>query len=451
MIGVALIFAALSVAAGTLAFRFAKVLSLHLIAYWIFFALLPTLTLLITDDNTQLQAKILSYFYLHFIYLGGIAVVALCFRDRKILADIQKTLRDVEISHAKLLLFVVLFVLDFGIRVTYNFLGSGMYDADTAANIPYFINAIFFVSSTLLVGLFCYACLFIRQNRIALVVALAYMGYSLIIDGRRSLILAILAFALLLTRSVNINFSRRFVIVTAVAAFVFVMVGPVFLELRFQSQILRDSYGLSAIQSFTEALRITFANLLSGQSGFFDTVSKNVAERGSAGLFFLNVVDGLPQQQHGHVLMQSFEWILPSAIAAKPLYQAEQVIQLLIGVPLTDDANSLPTTLYADFGAPGVFLAGAFNALFLYSVIRFISRHSFNGLVPIYLLGVFFYISFRVEDEPVGYLQVMRDVAILAVLSTPAALIRWSREKRKPPPEGESEDQNRSALGAALP
>jgi hypothetical protein len=241
------------------------------------------------------------------------------------------------------------------------------------------------------------------------------------------------------------------VIVTAVAAFVFVMIGPVFLELRFQSQILRDSYGLSAIQSFTEALRITFANLLSGQSGFFDTVSKNVAERGSAGLFFLNVVDGMPQQQHGHVLMQSFEWILPSAIAAKPLYQAEQVIQLLIGVPLTDDANSLPSTLYADFGALGVLLAGAFNALFLYAVIRFISRHSFNGLVPIYLLGVFFYISFRVEDEPVGYLQVLRDVAILAVLSSPAALIRWSREKRNPAPEGESGDRNHLAVGAPRP
>lgn len=402
------------------AMRTSRVVSLHLLAVWVYFSALPALTTMIVVSDTGLREAMVDYAYLPILYLVGVVLASALMRDgvtsTRLLGRLAELRRD-RTGHMTLqYMFAGVFVIDFALRLFYDILGSGTASDQIVLELPYQVTTILFISSELLFGLFCYACLTIRLSRLAKVLVAFFIGYMLISEGRRSFLLSVIALVVLAAGDFRFRLNARVIGFLGVASFLFLALSPIFLQFRTNLQTIQLTYGVSSVNAFPEAVRTTMASIGQGTTGILQDTSANVAERGNAGVFFFRVAQSIPHYQQGAMTATSIQWLIPSVFIQKPEAQTETLIQYASGLPLIDDANSIPTIFFADFGPFGVALAGFMTAMLLYAVARVLARPGPLGLLGVYLLGVLLARSFRIEGEFTEFLAFFRNVVLILIL-----------------------------------
>ena len=219
---------------------------------------------------------------------------------------------------------------------------------------------------------------------------------------------------LFLLRGLSLGFKPtwRLAGIGAMALGLFILVGPVFKEARAIWQVQQDA-GVPPLTALMDGIGEGTARFLRGEAGFSEGAT-NVAERGNAGVFFLSVAERHVPPQHGRMTWASILWVVPSVFITKPAEQVEAMIQLLANMRIIDDANSIPLVFYVDFGALGMFIAGAYCALLLYCVARLFARAGQFGIFEVVALGVFFSLSFSIENELSGQFAELRNLALFA-------------------------------------
>jgi hypothetical protein len=396
-----------------------RLLSLHLLAIWIFFSALPTLSSQIAND-VDLSEALVWHAYLPILYLVGVMIASVVMADSEISeslgAKLQKIRSDRRGHFNLMLLFIVVFSIDFLLRLSYDILGSGTQIEDVVAGLPYLVTSTLFITSDLLFGLFCYACLTIRLSSLAKFLAALFMIFILVSEGRRSFILALFALPFLANADFRLRFNWREISLVTIAPILFVVITPIFLEFRSNLQELQLAGGDSAISSFPSAISKTINSGYAAIPDASGSVSENFEKRGNAGVFFYRVAEAIPSYQGGTLLENSFRWIVPSFISTKPEAYTETLIQVVSRLPVVDDAISIPTIFLADFGPIGVLIAGFLTAAFLYTISRYLAREGSFGLVQVFLLGSFFSYSFRVEAELAEAFEFFRNLLIVAAL-----------------------------------
>jgi hypothetical protein len=118
----------------------------------------------------------------------------------------------------------------------------------------------------------------------------------------------------------------------------------------------------------------------------------------------------------------------------KPALQVEAMIQLLASMRLIDDANSVPLVLYVDFGALGMFIAGAATALVLYLLAKLIGRGNQFGIFEVMALGTLLSLSFSIENEPSGFIVELRNLALFAPAAFLTRFLAPGRKRRRSAP-----------------
>lgn len=401
------------------AMRTSKVASLHLLAIWVYFSALPALSSLISNDRDLGQAMV-DHGYLPILYLLGVLMASSLRQDSttsaSLLERLQQVRNDPRGHMALQLLFIAVFATDFMFRLFYDILGSGTRSDSVALNLPYHVTTVLFITSKLLFGLFCYTCLTVRLSNIAKLLVATFMLYMLISDGRRSFLLTAIVLVSLGQGNFRFHLTPRIVGIMGILSVLFVAITPIFLEFRNNLQDIQLIHGETAMKAFPEAIGNTFSSLQQTASGSLSRVSENIAGRGNAGVFFFRVAQSIPFYQGGAMVMTSFEWLIPSVFIMKPEAYPETLIQYASGLPVIDDAISIPTIFLADFGPIGVLMAGFVTTLFLYAVAKSLARPRRFGLLEVYLLGTLFAQSIEIETELSDFLAFFRDVVIIIIL-----------------------------------
>lgn len=429
---------------GAAAMRTSRVVSLHLLAIWVYFSALPALTTLIVVSDTGLREAMVDYAHLPILYLVGVLLASAVMRDGTTSARLLNRLaqlRHDRTGHMALqYMFAAVFTVDFLLRLFYNILGSGTASDQVVLELPYQVTTILFISSELLFGLFCYACLTVRLSKLAKILVAAFIAYMLISEGRRSFLLSVIALVVLGAGDFRFRLNARVIGLLGVASLLFLALSPIFLQFRMNLQTIQLTYGVSSINAFPEAVRTTMATIGQGTTGILQDTSANVAERGNAGVFFFRVAKSIPNYQDGAMIATSIQWLIPSVFIQKPQALTETLIQYAAGLPLIDDANSIPTIFLADFGPLGVAIAGFITAMLLYGVARVLARPGRLGLLGVYLLGVLLARSFRIEGEFSEFLAFFRNLVLILLLD-----IGWRFVVRNRPSTDEVPAQRRLA------
>ncbi len=428
-----------------LAFRYARTVCLHVLVVWVYFAALPLATawlytgkvnarVLIGQDlySEAMADAFTAHAYLFALYGLGVLAAAYLFRDSRVLADVERTLAAQRFRVIWLLLFLAVLGTEVLLKLTYGILISGSGTVVKMTQLPYSVSAALSLLSTLIFGLFCYLAVLSARVRMLLIPCLTYVPYVLISDGRRAMLMTLVTLFVLREFSLGVRLSRRLVWIASGALAVFILVGPVFVQARGISHFL-ESRGYSPVAALLGGTYRAIDSLVTGETGF-NEVATNIAERGSAGSFFLSVASRNVPLQLGELTRVSVLWAIPSIFADKPVLQAEGMIQRLAHMRVLDDANSIPLVLYVDFGGLGMLLAGAYTALLLYVLAKLLGRGGQFGIFQIAVLGTFFWVAFSIETELVGHFVSVRNLVLLAPLTfLPSLLASAARRGRLRP------------------
>ncbi len=117
----------------------------------------------------------------------------------------------------------------------------------------------------------------------------------------------------------------------------------------------------------------------------------------------------------------------------------EQAIQHHYGIKFHDVAVSMPTVAVADFGVIGSLIYGVLIGIYLYILNKAISKIKIkHPFVAMSLCGGTIMTLFMVEDDPVGFILLLRNITIIYIavllfpnIPTPAPRLRRSPIPRK--------------------
>jgi hypothetical protein len=420
----------LGIGFAALAFRYARTLCLHILVFWVFFVAAPLATAwLYTGEITSraligqdlysfaLADALSAHVHLYVLYGLGVLFVAILFRDRQIADGVVRTLAAQRFNIMWSIAFAAVLLAEFLLKLSYGVLLSGSGTAERIADMPYIVSSLLAVLGSVIFGLYCYLCVLSARAKPLLVLCLAYLPYVLATDGRRAMTMALVTFFLLRGLSLGFRPNWRLARIAGATLALFILVGPIFMEARAISETLQEA-GVPPIAALAEGVSQAIDLFMRGESGFA-AVADNVAERGNAGVFFLTVAERHIPPQLGAMTWASFLWAVPSIFIVKPELQVEGMIQLLANMRLLDDADSMPLILYADFGAFGLLVAGAYTAALLFGLAKLLCGGRQFGIFEIVALGTFFSLSFGIENELSGQFVVLRNLALFA----PVALL----------------------------
>jgi hypothetical protein len=145
---------------------------------------------------------------------------------------------------------------------------------------------------------------------------------------------------------------------------------------------------------------------------------ENIASRGNAMEFTKSVVSA---QGNGYLflfgagLLNSLSWAIPSVILPKPELMTEQFVQSSFGLPLVDDAISVPALAYADLGLLGSAFAGICVAIF----VRLFSQFSLRQSIDLLALSMSYGLArviWNIESDPLSYVVLLRDSVLLVLM-----------------------------------
>ena len=149
-----------------------------------------------------------------------------------------------------------------------------------------------------------------------------------------------------------------------------------------------------------------------------DMTKENIASRGNAMEFTKSVVSA---QGNGYLflfgagLLNSLSWAIPSVILPKPELMTEQFVQSSFGLPLVDDAISVPALAYADLGLLGSTFAGICVAIFVRLFAQFSLRQSIDLLALSMSYGLA-RVIWNIESDPLSYVVLLRDSVLLVLM-----------------------------------
>jgi hypothetical protein len=431
-----------------LAFRYARTICLHLLAFYVFFVVLPLAAAwlytgkvnsraLIGQDlySFDLADALVAHAHLYALYGAGAFAVGFLFRDGALVRDIARTLAAQRFKIVWPVLFAAALFVEISIKLSFGTLIAGSGDATRILAMPYYATSLLSVLGTLNFGLFAYLAVLSARRRWLLVACLAYVPYVLATDGRRAMLTALVTFFVLRGLAFGFRPNFRLARIGGAALAIFILIGPIFIEARAVSLYLQ-ARGTPPVAALAEGVSRAVGGLLRGDTGF-QRVATNVAERGNAGVFFLAVASRAPEKQHGKLTAASILWAIPSVFVEKPPLQSEAMIQLVANMRVLDDANSVPLVLYVDFGPLGMLLAGAVTALLLYAIAKLLAHGRPFGIFHVALLGSFFALSFGIEKEFASVFVELRNAALFAPATLIAMLFSTSRRGRaalRPPP-----------------
>ena len=324
----------LGVLFAVLAFRYAQVLCLHLLAIWVYFIAAPLATAwlftghvvsraLIGQDlySFELAASLAAHSYLFVLYGLGVLVVAIFFHDHQLIHDVRRTLAAQKLSIAWPIAFTASLLTDLLFRVRYGIFLSGSHTLERMADTPYLVTSLLAVLGPVIFGLFGYLCILSARSKPLLFLCLTYLPYELASSGRRDLTMALVTLFLLRGLSLGFKPTWRLAGIGAMALGLFILVGPVFKEARAIWQVQQDA-GVPPLTALMDGIGEGTARFLRGEAGFSE-VATNVAERGNAGVFFLSVAERHVPPQHGRMTWASILWVVPSVFITKPAEQVE--------------------------------------------------------------------------------------------------------------------------------
>lgn len=212
--------------------------------------------------------------------------------------------------------------------------------------------------------------------------------------------------------------------VLAMAASLLYVVTPLFLVVRNHN----SNYLLQGAAPFDALKHAISAGYNQCGVGFrcSELTSENIEIRGNAMEFTKSVVNssrnGYPFLD-GSGIMHSLSWSVPSAILPKPEMMTEQFVQASFGLPLVDDAISVPVLAYADLGLLGCMLAGICVALF----VRLFSQLSLKQPTDLLALSMLYGLVraiWNIESDPLAYTVLLRDSALLILVAQALSFVR---------------------------
>ncbi len=418
----------LAVGFGALAFRYARTLCLHLLIFWVYFVALPIATAwlfngrltsraLIGQDlyADALAAELAAHAHLYVLYGLGVLIVACAFYDARLSTDIQRTLAAQRFSIVWPILAVAAVLIEAACKLEYGIFLSGSSTLERMLALPYVISSLLQVLRVLDFALICYLAVLSARVPALFLFCVAYAPYILATDGRRSTLMVLITCLVLHGLSLGFKPNLRLAAIAGAAMLFFILVGPIFVEARAIANSLQST-GTPIVAALTEGASRALDSFIGAETEL-GQVADNIAERGNAGTFFLTIVSRSVEPQLGSMTWASILWAIPSVFVVKPELQVETMIEVLAGMRLVDDANSIPATLYVDFGWLGVFLAGVIMALILYLLAKLLSRGNQFGILEVLALGTFFSLSFSIESELPGVLAVLRYLALVAPIA----------------------------------
>jgi len=426
---------------GLLAFRFAQTLCLHPLVFWVYFAALPLATAWLYSGHITARALIGQDLYsdaladaftahaaVFALYGLGVLLVAVAFSDAKVAGDVQRTLAAQRFSVIWPSLFATTVLTQAAIRLHYDILLSGSGTAERVLALPYVVSSLLQVLGSVTFALFCYCAVLSARAQLMLVPCLAYMPYALATEGRRATLTALIVLFALRRFSLGFKPNKRLAAIALAALALFILVGPIFVEAR-KITISLQRTGTPIAAALQEGVSGAVDSLATGDSDFGD-VADNVAHRGNAGTFFLTVAERHVEPQLGAMTSASILWAIPSVFVVKPALQVEAMIQLLASMRFIDDANSVPLVLYVDFGALGMFIAGAATAFLLYLLAKLIGRGNQFGIFEVMALGTLLSLSFSIETELSGVFAEIRNVVLFAPVALLARFLAPALDQR---------------------
>ncbi len=297
-----------------LAFRYARVVCLHSLAFWAFFVGFPLTAAwlsvggvashrrLVGDDlvGESLAQALASNAFLYVLYGLGLLTVAMMLRDGARLQRFSDTLARQRYHGIWPALFCASFAVELFLRAHFGTLieGSG---GRSFSNIPYIYVTAISLATSLSFGLFCYLAVLSVRRRALLYLALLYPAYLLLSGGRRDFLMSLAALIVLRKFSVGFRFSWRFVGIAVALVMTFIVVSPFFVQFRLRA-LDYEARDVPLSQSLILGASDTLDAWSRGDLTYA-SVEENVTRRGNCGVFLLSVASHYFPLQYGNLDM----------------------------------------------------------------------------------------------------------------------------------------------------
>jgi len=409
-----------------------SLVSVHLVSLGLFCASLPLLRALVGASHWSVSDEALLFAYGSIaVYAGSVFLGSLALGGRSLvqvsdrLGNSRPTRRSIGVATFVLL---VLWTTRIYKGAAYEIIFSGSGTEAAVLTLPYWLSSLESVVSLLGGGAL-----------IMLVVAAVRGGggwpWTLVVleliwgfasGGRRDVVFLLIVVAWIAWQAQVARLSTV-VAMLATAGILLYVVTPLFLVVRdynSDNQYRREMPFDALIFAVSDGYAQCGIGLRCS-----DLTTENIATRSNAMEFTKTVVNaqrsGYPFL-YGAGFLHSLSWSLPSVILAKPELMTEQFVQASFGLPLTDDAISVPALAYADLGLLGCIFAGICVAIF----IRFFSQLSFRQSSDLLALSMIYGLVrtiWNIEGDPVNYTVLLRDSVLLILMGKALSVFRRLR------------------------
>ena len=324
------------------------------------------------------------------------------------------TINEIKLS---MLIIVVNWVLRIYILATTGIALSGS-DGLATGSVSYLISSTMSMTSFLGGGAIFTLTIAVSRQRnywiwLVIILELAWTYTRL---GRREVIFLAFAIIYIAWRAGALSLLKAIPSI-AIAGIGIYMISPLFLITRGLNGYYVQVAGVDSITAMGYAFSDAFSACGIGFQ-CSELVSENISERGNALEFIKYLVEserkGYPFL-YGLALLNSMHRAIPSVILAKPEMEVEQLIQSNFGMPLIDDAISMPAIAYADGGLIGCMIAGIFVAIFIRYFLWFAFKQR-NELLALSMLFGLSRILWNIEIDLVYYVVLVRDSVIFLLI-----------------------------------
>ena len=230
---------------GLLAFRFARVLCLHVLIFWVYFVALPLASAWLYTGRIsrarhdrpgprlrRARRRVRRPRPPLSPLRARRALRRLSLSPTPALADVRATLAAQRYSVVWPALFRRRDRGADALKLRYGLLLSGSGTAERIGEQTYLASSTMMVLGSVSFALFCYLALLSARTRLMLVPCLAYLPYVLATEGRRETLTALIVLFALRSFSLGFKPSWRLAAIAGGALLVFIVIGPFFMDAR---------------------------------------------------------------------------------------------------------------------------------------------------------------------------------------------------------------------------
>ena len=396
--------------------------SVHLAALGFLFVAFPLLRVVFGASLWPASDEVVAFTYAGVAaYAGTALVVSLAMREREALQFSRwvksegPSIRSLSLAVTVL---VSLWVSRFYIGADYGMIFSGSANEEAVLELPYWLSTGASMIAMLGGGALIIVTVVLARHgaRWLLIVVSAELAWGFVSGGRRELTFLVIVVLWIAWQARLLRLPALVGLLTMGAVLLY-SVTPLFLVVRDANfDYLRQ--GTPPFDALKYAIVDGYARCGVGID-CLDLARENVEARTSVSEFSKSIVDAV-ENGYGFLggagILHSLSWAIPSAIFPKPDLMTEQFLQASFGLPLVDDAISVPALAYADLGLLGCVLAGACVALFVKAFARLAMKQS-NMLLKVSMLFALVRILWSIEIDPLAFAILLRDSLLLILIA----------------------------------